>query len=394
MLAGLLFAIDDADDRPDTLVATLPFGGSTLLEFQARLLIAAGISQIAVVVARLTPELIGAINRIGRRGIAVDAVRSATEAVAKLHPLASVLVLADGLVTTGDIVASMVDEQTGEGGDLLLVTSDADALPGLERVGRDAIWAGLARVQPVRLAEVAVLPKEYDFQSTLLRVCAQGGATHLALPTSRSRAGHGIEHDSSRLRRRNDAVLAAYVSNRVSWVERWLIAPVARAAMPWLVGRSVSGTTLAGGAGAVMLGGLALIGWGWSGAGLALVFAAIVTLSIGAALAWLRDEAGLARVQQGLIAGGAALAALLLGLAGGVGSASLIAALALVVLGGLAERAASERIRQRWWARASAYPLLMLPFAAAGQPLAGLLVAAGYAGLTLGAAIEALREKL
>ncbi|MBA3879798.1 MAG: hypothetical protein C0500_08795 [Sphingobium sp.] len=392
MLAGLLFAIDDADDRPDTLVATLPFGGGTLLEFQARLLIAAGISQIAVVVARLTPELIGAINRIGRRGIAVDAVRSAAEAVAKLHPLASVLVLADGLVTTGDIVASMVDEQAGDEGDLLLVTSDADALPGLERVGRDAIWAGLARVQPTRLAEVAALPEEYDFQSTLLRVCAQGGAVHLALPASRSRAGHGIEHDSARLRGRNDAVLAAYVSNRVSWVERWLIAPVARAAMPWLVGRAVPGTTLAGAAGAVMLGGLALTGGGWSAAGLALVFLAVGALSIGTALAWLRDEAMLARVQQGLIAGGAALAALLLGWAAG-GEASLVAALALVVLGGLAERAANERIRQRWWAQAAAFPLLLLPFAAAGQPLAGLLVAAGYAGLTLGAAIEALREK-
>lgn len=393
MLAGLLFAIDDADDRPDTLVATLPFGGATLLEFQARLLIAAGVSQIAVVVARLTPELIGAVNRIGRRGIAVDAVRSAAEAVAKLHPLASVLVLADGLVTTGDIVATMADERPCDGADLLLVTSDADALPGLERVGRDAIWAGLARVQPLRLAEVAALPKEYDFQSTLLRVCAQGGAVQLPLPGSKSRAGHGIEHDSARLRGRSDAVLAAYVSNRVSWVERWLVAPVARAAMPWLVGRAVSGGTLAGAAGGVMLGGLALTGWGWSTAGLALVFVAIVALAIGTALAWLRDEATLARVQQGLIAGGAALSAMLLGYAAG-SPASLIAALALVLLGGLAERAANEHIRQRWWASAAAYPLLLLPFAALGQPLAGLLVMAGYAGLTLGAAIEALREKL
>lgn len=394
MLAGLLFAIDDADDRPDTLVATLPFGGGTLLEFQARLLIAAGISQIAVVVARLTPELIGAINRITRRGIAVDAVRSAAEAVAKLHPLARVLVLADGLVTTGDIVENLATEGAGEGSDLLLVTTDADAVPGLERVGRDAIWAGLACVQPGRLAEVAALPKEYDFQSTLLRVCAQGGAGHLALPAGRSRAGHGIEHDSGRLRGRNDAVLAAYVSNRVGWVDRWLIAPVARAAMPWLVGRAVSGGAVAGAAGAVMLGGLALTGWGWGAAGLALVFAAIVALAIGVALAWLRDEAMLARLQQGMIAGGAALAALLLGHAGGGGDASLIAALALVVLGGLAERAANEHIRQRWWGSAAAYPLLLLPFAAAGQPLAGLLTAAGYAGLTLGAAIEALREKL
>ena len=94
MLAGLLFAMHDADDRPNMLTATLPFGGVTLIEYQARLLIAAGASQIIIVVARLTPELLGAINRIGKRGIAVDTVRTAAEAAETLHPLARVLMLA------------------------------------------------------------------------------------------------------------------------------------------------------------------------------------------------------------------------------------------------------------------------------------------------------------
>ena len=55
MLSGLLFAIDDADDRPGRLTATLPFAGVTLIEYQARLLIAAGAAQVIIVVARLTP---------------------------------------------------------------------------------------------------------------------------------------------------------------------------------------------------------------------------------------------------------------------------------------------------------------------------------------------------
>ena len=84
MLAGLLFAIHVADDRPDRLAATLPFSGVTLIEYQARLLIAAGVRQVIVVVARLTPELLGAINRINRRGVAVDTVRTAAEAMVKL----------------------------------------------------------------------------------------------------------------------------------------------------------------------------------------------------------------------------------------------------------------------------------------------------------------------
>ena len=100
MLAGLIFATEDAEDRPGALAATLPFGGLTLIEFQARLLVAGGVTQIIVVVARLTPELLGAIARIGRRGASVDVVRGAGEAKEKLHPLARVLVVADGLVTT------------------------------------------------------------------------------------------------------------------------------------------------------------------------------------------------------------------------------------------------------------------------------------------------------
>ena len=72
MLAGLLFAIAEAEDRPGRLAATLPFGGLTLIEYQARSLIAAGAAQLIVVVARMTPELLGALNRIGRRGVAVE----------------------------------------------------------------------------------------------------------------------------------------------------------------------------------------------------------------------------------------------------------------------------------------------------------------------------------
>ena len=63
MLTGLIFATEDAEDRSDTLAATLPFGGMTLLEYQARLLIAAGARHILVAVGRVTPSLLGAVSR-------------------------------------------------------------------------------------------------------------------------------------------------------------------------------------------------------------------------------------------------------------------------------------------------------------------------------------------
>ena len=154
-MPGLIFATDDADDRPGMLAATLPFGGLTLIEFQARLLIAAGASQIILVVARMTPELLGAINRIGRRGVSADAVRTASEAVEKLHPLSRVLVVADGLMTTNEVMTSLL----GAGGDALLVTDDRENVSRSERVGALTAWAGLALLDPKRIAEVAAMPR-------------------------------------------------------------------------------------------------------------------------------------------------------------------------------------------------------------------------------------------
>ena len=150
MLAGLIFAVQDADDRAGTLAATLPFAGMTLIEYQARLLIGAGVSQIVIVVARLTPELLGAVARIGRRGVTVDTVRGAGEAAARLHPLSHLLVLADGLVTTDAVLAPFARD----GGDALLVLDGEDAVHGYERIGGGDVWAGVARLDGRRLAEL------------------------------------------------------------------------------------------------------------------------------------------------------------------------------------------------------------------------------------------------
>lgn len=392
MLAGLIFATDDAHDRPDVLAATLPFGGATLIEFQARLLLAAGAGHLIVAVERLTPELLGAINRITRRGIPVDTVRSAAEAAAKAHPLAHLLVLADGLVTTDAVLALL----SGDGDEALLVTRDADALPGLERVGADAIWAGVARITAARLNDVAQLPREYDFASTLLRVTAQAGARHIVLPASAVMAGHGVEHDSRRLADRNQAMVAAHVSGHAAWIDRYVHAPVARRILPVLTVRGIGGLTVAGVAGALLAIGLILSAWRYTGIGFPLVALANMIFMAGSVLSWMRDEEDYARLQNVAIAGGSAIATVLLGRGIGVitGTATaLVLALGLVTLAGLHERAAVGRPRRSWWGAPAAYPLLLTPFIWAGYGVYGLAIASGYAAVSLGAAIEALRKQ-
>ena len=387
MLAGLIFATDDADDRPDKLAATLPFGGGTLLEYQARLLIAAGAAQLLVAVTRLTPELIGAVNRIGTR-IPVDIVRSAREAAEKVHPLARIIVIADGLVTTSGIVGTFA----GEGDDALLVTSEGDALPGFERVDAGTCWAGLARIESRRLADVARFPSDYDFQSTLLRVLAQGRAVRIALPASAAREGHGIQRDSRALADRSRAVLSSIVTARPGWFDRIVLAPLARWTLPPLVARAVPSIAVAAGGAIVGIAGLAGLVLDLPVTGLALVSAGIVAMALAAVLGSLRGEDRLAAAQGGIIGGIAALAALLLGRAASLQAMTATGwtlAIVLLVTGALLERAARRR-RSGWWASPPVYPLLLLVFVAGGHPLLGLTAACAYAAASLAAAIERL----
>lgn len=385
MLAGLIFATEDADDRAGVLAATLPFGGLTLIEFQARLLVAAGATHIILVVARMTPELLGAISRIGRRGVSVDAVRSAGEALEKLHPLARVLAVADGVVTTGDVVQAIAAAPQ----DTLLVTDQLD--PRYERVGANVAWAGLALLDCNRIAEVAAMPRDYDFQSTLLRVAAQAGADQVRLDPQMA-PGHSIERSTQALAARGNGTVAALVAKPPRWADRFLLAPLVRRALPPLMMRGVGTLAVLGAGMAAALGAWLTIYLGHPAIGVAIACFAIALANIAAALAWVRDEASIARLAPYATPAIVAVAVILIGY-GADRSAGLILAVALVIVAALLERAAVSAEVRRLWASPAAYPLVLLPILALGQPLAALGIAALYAAVTLAIAIEGFLEK-
>lgn len=390
MLAGLLFAMHDADDRPTMLTATLPFGGVTLIEYQARLLIAAGASQIIILVARLTPELLGAINRIGKRGVAVDTVRTAGEAAEKLHPLARVLMLADGLTTMAETVAVLARE----GGDALLVMPEDQAGPGYERVGGGMVWASVARLDPRRLGELAAMPRDYDVPSTLVRLASQARAVHVLVPEQAIRGSHGVSHSASSLEARGRRVMAAMVSGRSGWFDRFILAPLARSVIPLLVPKTVPVAAVGGLSAVLALMGLGLTGFGHAIAGLLLVFIAALGLSLGGILADLRDETAAQHWSQQAAAWLPALAVLLYGHVATQQSAdgtAQVLALAGVVTAGLAERALGHGVRASWWGSPPVYLGLVWFGALVSAPVAGLGIAAAYATVTLTAGIERLR---
>lgn len=390
MLAGLIFAIEEASDRPGTLVATLPFGGMTLLEYQVRLLAGAGAEQVLVAVGKMTPALIAAVNRAAKRDVTVEIVRSAEEAAEKMHESARVLVLADGLVTTDPVM----DRMGHEGPEALLVTDDAGSPAAIERLDMRDCWAGIARISVRQLGQIAKMPEDYDFQSALLRVAAQGGAEHIALHASWLRGGHAVERSAEELAARNTGVLAVLTERRIDWADRWVFTRIARLVLPELVARNVPAWGLIAGASVLGAGSLAGIAMWWTGTGLVASVLAAAALATGAAMAGLRGEEARASGLEWTILGLFAAVTLLSGWVAYFAAQSWTPlVLALVAVGAqlLVERAPSRH--RRWWASPSAHLLLLTPFALAGYIQIGLAVAALYAFGTLSAAVEGTREK-
>lgn len=388
MLAGLIFATEEADDRPDTLAATLPFGGMTLLEYQVRLLVSAGAGQVMVAVQRVTPALLGAISRASRRGVPVDVVRSAAEAVAKVHPLARILVLADALVTTDPVIDRMV----ADGGEAILVTKAGPA--ALERLDAAHCWAGIARVPANRLAELARLPADYDFQSTLLRLVVQAEPDYVQLTPAAARAGHGVERHAAALATRSNAVLAALTERRSSWADRWIFTRIARWVLPQIVARNVPAAALPAAGGVLGLGAIAAIWTGWGMIGMPLALLAVAAFASGGALSVLRGEDARVRLNERAIVLLASLTIAAVGLVHavdfGTGTGPALAA-SLIATMMIAERAI--RLHRRWWASPGAALIVLTPFVAVGQPLLGLAGTLAYMFATLAAAVESAREK-
>ncbi|MEH3047735.1 hypothetical protein [Sphingomonas adhaesiva] len=392
MLAGLLFATHEADDRPGMLAATLPFAAATLIEYQARLLIACDAAQIVVVVQRLTPDLVGAVARIARRGVAVDTVRSAGEALAKLHPLARVVMMADGLVTTEGVVSALA----GEGGDALLVVPGAQASTDFERVGGGSAWAGVARIDARRLRDAAQMPEDYDLQSTLLHAAEQAGARHVTLRLDDMELGHGIERRAAALEERGRAVLSASMAVRPGWFERLVLRPLAKLAIPPIARRAIGTTAVAGAGAAAAVAGLLAMSLEAPASGLIALLAGVLTAEIAGALALFRDEPALMRGSRIAVLVLPAVAALLLGHdvdAQAATTTARLLALGAIVAGGVAERAASAVQRRAWWGTAPAYLALLAVSAIIGWPTLGLGLAAIYATVTLVAAVETLRRQ-
>ena len=195
--------------------------------------------------------------------------------------------LADGLTTNDETIGGMANE----GGDALLVLAEGDATGDYERLGGGMVWAGVARLDARRLGELAALPRDYDVQSTLIRLASQARAVHVMLPAIALRNGHGIEHGGTTLETRGRGVLAALLATRRGWVDRIVVGPLAGLVIPLMVPRAIPSVVPGGGAAALQVLALLLIWIDHAVAGLVIGIAGSILWSLTAVLSDLQRRA-------------------------------------------------------------------------------------------------------
>lgn len=384
-IAGLIVATEEVEGAA-MLRAELPVAGQTLLEQQVRLLAGCGLAHIIVVVEQMTPSLVAAADRLRRDGLAVDYARSAAEAAVRMSE-PWLLLVADGLVTD----QSAVDLLLAEAGAAILTVPNAPAFGAHELIDPGARWAGLLAIDTARFQAMVELLGDWDLQSTLLRTAVQAHAARvtgaggdpapLLVPVTHADDALAAEQ----------AISARAVRRHTGLADRYILAPIARAAAPFAMGAMLDPQWFRGGAALATL--LATFGFlaGWPSVGLVFLLLAGPLDTLGRHLAALaqrsrRDHRRWSLVRLGLSA------AALLALAWHVCWTYVDWGPLAAAMGTLAALTASTT-HQRWIGRPARSPLwlaetdnliwLLVPFALAGWWGLGLAAQAALAFASL-----------
>ena len=378
-LAALIAAYQNADDPEGALRATLPLAGRTLVERQARLAAAAGADPIVLLVERLPPDLLAAIDRMRAEGISAKVARTVSEAAAMVDPEARLLLIADGLVADHSHVARL----TAAGGAALLTVPDHMGDSRFERIDSQSLWGGIALIDGAMLRHTASGLGDWDLQSTLLRRAVQSGARQFALRGEASDDRLTIAQKAGDLVEAQALIVESAKARRGSWISRYLLAPFEQSLTRLLMSAAITPAWLY--ISAAVLGSIAaiLFAKGWLGAGMALLLLATPLDGTAERLAMLRMEPSEPPDWWGytmpavasivLIALGVTLAGMF-----GWGCYTLVA-VTLAFMAALHLEAKEQEIDARiWLAEPKAMAWLLLPFAISGHWVAGLWVLALY----------------
>lgn len=378
-LAALISATREAREPGVALRATFWLAGRTLVERQARLAAGAGAAVVIILVESLPAELVQAVERLRAEGLLVVTARNAVEASAAISPGMKLMLVADGFV--GD--RTHVERLLGADRPALLAVSDRGFDDRFERIDNDLRWAGLAMIDADLLRDAAMMPADWDVQSTLLRRALQTGVKPLALTDEREAAELALverRQDFAELQRR---ILAGATAGPRNWASRYLLAPVERLAAGAMMTGPIGINAI--GIGSVLLTAFAAIAffYDWRWLGLALLTLSLPLEGIAARLAKLRlfrlSDTAWWRIAASAFAA-IALVALGYSLSATHGwGMILLAATAIAFLLALRTETGTRRPPgETWLANLPSLVLAMLPFAISGWWEAGVAFLAAY----------------
>jgi hypothetical protein len=264
MALGALIAAYSEDDS-GSLRALLPIAGRTLLEYQVRCAAAAGAAPIVVVVERIPIALNEVLQGLQQEGLPVVTVGDAAEASSRFEAGELILLIADGLAPSPELLSGVAEEQEP----VIVTVSDDEAHERFERIDAMSRWSGVALVNSQMIGATAAMLGDWDLQSTLLRRALQSGARTIPISAA---AGEPLlaesADDFADLERR---LFVASRGSRRDWASRYVLPLVEEFATEKLVESRVRPDMLVQAALLLSLASVVAFAGGWRWAGLALL---------------------------------------------------------------------------------------------------------------------------
>ncbi len=370
------------EDESGMLRALFPIAGRTLLEFQVRCAAAAGASPIVVVVDRIPIALNDALERLQNDGVSVITVSDAAEAASWFEAGELVLLIADGLAPTPELLAGLADFEER----VIVTVPDDEAHEGFERIDAVSRWSGVALVDSQTLGATAAMLGDWDLQSTLLRRALQSGAR--TVPISAGAGEPLLAVSSGDLASLERHLIVSSRGSRRDWASRYILPVVEEFATEKLLHTSVRPQLLVQGALVLSVAAIAAFASGWLWTGLVLLVVTTPLDLIASRLAALRIKPMPARsLSRRLLWPLAGVALVALGwwqYAHGSGWGALFSALTAATLA-QAARIERERIEipgEVWLLSRRNAILAAIPFAAFGAWTLYLVVLAAYAAVS------------
>jgi hypothetical protein len=381
MAPGALIAAYSEDDS-GSLRALIPIAGRTLLEYQVRCAAAAGAAPIVVVVDRIPLALNEVLQGLQQEGLPVVTVGDASEASSRFEAGELILLIADGLAPSPELLEAVVGEQEP----VIVTVPDDEPHKRFERIDAVSRWSGVALVDSQMIGATAAMLGDWDLQSTLLRRALQSGARTVPIAPS---AGEPLlaeaPEDLADLERR---LIVASRGSRRDWASRYVLPLVEEFATERLVESRVRPDMLVQAALLLSLGSVIAFATGWRWVGLVLLVLTTPLPLIARRLASLRLTPLPARsIAKRLLWPAAGLALIALGWwqsGHGSGWGALAAALTGAAFAEAArvEREKLEFTGEIWLLSRRNAIIAALPFAAFGAWTAYLVALALYAGVS------------